>query len=275
MPTRDRFSDCGTDAQDRAVAALVGALIVVVPAAHGQRGGGPRASIACQRIAPGVCEESGNVTMPADSYGSQSTDTVPSQSQAESTYLQPFNTQELADFDSLWEGVADGFPNLAGVKNVTVRRVITCALFARAAGNLYGAFTSGTIARRVVSADNANAAVLAMCIQAAVTGQQSTGVARDAASGNRCSTAVVSIPVQISRSGSRYTVQANSVVSRASGRGPLVVSCRVKGIGMLINLRTPNRRQKLRSVVGPKLSLGYSNPTKKSVGFHAAFTFSS
>jgi len=257
------------------VVALLIAVIVAVPAAHGQRGAGPRASIACKRIAPGVCEESGNVSMPADSYGSQSTDTVPSRSQAESTYLQPFNTQELADFDSLWEGVADGFPKLAGVKNVTVRRVITCALFARAAGNLYGAFTSGTMVRRVVSADNANAAVLAMCIQAAVTGQHATGMARDAASGHQCSTAVVSLPVQISRSGSRYTVAANSAVSRASGRGPLVVSCRVKGSGMVINLRTRNRRQKLRSVVGPKFSIGYSNPTKKSVGFRAAFTFSS
>jgi hypothetical protein len=257
------------------VVALLGALIAAVPAAHGQRGGDPRAGIACKRIAPGVCEESGDVSMPPDSFGSQSTDTVPSQSQGESTYLQPFNTQELADFDSLWEGVADGFPKLAGVKNVTVRRVITCALFARAAGNIYGAFTSGTMVRRVVSADNANAAVLAMCVQAAVTGQQSTGMARDAASGNRCSTAVVSIPVQISRSGSRYTVQANSVVSRASGRGPLTVSCQVKGIGMVINLRSRNRRQNLRSVVGPKFSLGYSNPTKKSVGFRATFRFSS
>ena len=175
--------------------ALLGAVNVVVPVAQGRRGRGPLASIACKRIAPGVCEESGDVTMPPDSYGSQSTDTVPSKSKQESTYLEPFNAQELADFDSLWEGVADGFPNVAGVKNVTVRRVITCALFARAAGNLYGGFTNGTMVRKVVSADNANAAVLAMCIQAAVTGQQSTGMARDAPSGNRCSTAVVSIPV--------------------------------------------------------------------------------
>jgi hypothetical protein len=255
--------------------AVLGALVAAVPAAHGQRGGSPRASIACKRIAPGVCEESGAVSMPPDSYGSQSTDTVPSQSQAESTYLQPFNTQELAEFDSLWESVADGFPNLAGVKNVTVRRVITCALFARAAGNMYGAFTHGTMVRKVVSADNAGAAILAMCVQAAVTGQQSTGMARDAASENPCSSAVISIPVQISRSGSRYTVQANSVVSRASGRAPLAVSCRLKGIGMVIQLRTRTHRQKLRSVVGPKFSIGYSNPSKKSVGFHAAFTFSS
>jgi hypothetical protein len=256
------------------VVALLGALIVAVPAAHGQRGGGPRASIACKRIAPGVCEESGDVSMPPDSFDSQSTDTVPSQSSQESTYLQPFNTQELADFDSLWEGVADGFPNLAGVKNVTVRRVITCALFARVAGNMYGAFSSGTMVRKVVSADNANAAVLAMCVQAAVTGQQSTGIARDAASGNRCSSAVISIPVQISRSGSRYTVQANSAVSRASGRGPLGLSCRLKGIGMVIQLRTRKHRQKLRSVVGPQFSIGYSNPTTKSVGFRATFRFS-
>lgn len=255
------------------VTGLLSALVVAAPAAEGGQERGPSAGIACKRIAPGVCEESGNVTMPPDSFGSQSTDTVPSQSKGESTYLEPFNAQELADFDAMWESVADGFPKVAGVKNVTVRRVITCALFARGAGNIYGAFTSGTMVRRTVSADNANAAILAMCIQAAVTGQQSTGAARDAASRTRCGTAVVSFPVQIARSGSRYTIQANSAVSRASGRNPLAVSCRAKGNGMVIKLRTRKRGQKLRSVVGPKFSIGYSNPTKKPVGFRATFTF--
>ena len=252
-------------------------VVVGLVAAQGGQGRGPLAGIACKPIAPGVCEETGDVTMPPNSSGSQSTDTVPSQSTSESTYLDPFNAQELADFDSLWEAVAEGYPKFARIQNVTVRRVITCALFARAAGNIYGAFTRGTIAPRTVAADNANAAVLAMCIQAAVTGQQSTGVtgmARDAASANRCSTAIVSIPVQISRSGSHYTVQATSGVTKAARPGPLSVACRTKGNGMVIQLRTRKHGQKLRSVVGPKFTIGYSNPSKNSVGFRATFRFS-
>jgi hypothetical protein len=255
--------------------ALVGVLLgvaIVVPAAQGGRGSGPVAGIACNRIAPGVCEESGDVTTPPDGSAIQTTDTVPSLTNAVSTIMEPFNAQELTDFDNMWEGVADGYPKLAGIKNVTVRRVITCALISRAVGNIYGAFSNGTTVTRSVQADNANAAVLAMCIQAAVTGQQAAGVARAAAAANRCSTAVVSFPVQISRSGSRYSISANTTVSRAA-RAPLAVSCQAKGKGLVINLRTRKRGQKLRSVVGPKFGIGYSNQTKRSVGAHVTFRF--
>jgi hypothetical protein len=250
---------------------LVGACVVAAPAAQGRRGSGPWASVACKRIAPGVCEESGDVAMPPDSFAAQTTDTVPASSKEEDTYLQPFNAQELADFDSLWESVADGFPKLSAIKNVTVRRVITCALFSRAGGNMYGAFTHGTMVRKQVSADNANAAILAMCIQAAVTGQQATGAVQGAASATRCSTAVVSLPVQVSRAGSRYTITANSSVSRASG--PLAVACQAKGNGMIIKLRPRKRGRKLRAVAGSRFGIGYSNHTSKSVRVHATFRF--
>jgi hypothetical protein len=255
--------------------ALVGVLlgtVILVPSAQGGRGSGPVAGIACKRIAPGVCEESGDVTTPPDGSAIQTTDTVPSLSNAVSTIMQPFSTDELADFDNLWEGVAAGYPKLAGIKNVTVRRVITCALISRDVANIYGAFTNKTMVQKQVAADNANAAVLAMCIQAAVTGQQAVGVARDAASANRCSTAVVSFPVQISRSGSRYTISANTTVSRAA-RAPLAVSCQAKGKGLVIKVRTRKRGQRLRSVVGPKFGIGYSNQTKRSVGAHVTFRF--
>jgi hypothetical protein len=255
--------------------ALVGVLlgsVIVVASAQGGRGSGPLAGIACKRIAPGVCEESGDVTSPPGGTASQTTDTVPSLSNAVSTIMQPFNTQELADFDNLWEGVADGYPKLAGINNVTVRRVITCALISRNVGNVYGAFSKGTMVTKSVAADNANAAVLAMCVQAAVTGQQAVGVARAAAAG-RCSTAVVSFPVQVSRSGSRYTISANTTVSRAA-RAPLVVSCQAKGNGLVIQVRTRKPGRKLRSVIGPNFGIGYSNQSRKSVGVHATFRFS-
>jgi hypothetical protein len=256
--------------------ALVGVLlgtVIFVASAQGGRGSGPLAGIACKRIAPGVCEESGDVTTPPDGTATQNTDTVPTLSKAESTIIEPFNTQELADFDNLWDEVATGYPKLAGINNVTVRRVITCALISRAVGNIYGAFSGGTVVTRTVKADNANAAVLAMCVQAAVTGQQAAGVARVATSANRCSTAVVSFPVEISRSGSRYTISANTTVSRAA-RAPLAVSCQAKGNGLAIKVRTRRRGQKLRSVVGPKFGIGYSNQSKTSVGVHVTFRFS-
>ena len=182
--------------------------------------------------------------------------------------MEPFTTDQLADFDNLWETVAVGYPKLGGVKNVTVRQVITCAIIARAVGNIYGALTKGGMVTQSVAGDNANAAILAMCIQAAVTGQKAAGtVARDAASANSCSTAVVSFPVQISRSGSRYTISANTTVSRAA-RAPLAVSCQAHGKGLVIKLRTSKRGVKLRSVVGPNFSIGYSNQSKHSVGAH-------
>jgi hypothetical protein len=239
----------------------------------GGRGGGPLAGIACKRIAPGVCEESGDATSPPDGSATQTTDTVPSLSNAESLIMQPFTTDQLADFDNLWETVADGYPKLGGIKNVTVRRVITCALISRGVADIYGALSRGGMVEKSVAADNANAAVLAMCIQAAVTGQQAVGMARDAALANHCSTAVVSFPVQISRSGSRYTVSAHTTVSR-DAQAPLAISCQAKGKGLVIKLRARKRGRKLRSVVGPKFGIGYSNQSKHSVGVHATFRFS-
>jgi hypothetical protein len=256
-----------------ALIAVVLGTVVLVPPAQGGRGSGPIAGIACKRIAPGVCEESGDVATPPGGEATQTTDTVPSLSNATSLIMEPFTTDELADFDNLWEGVADGYPKFAGINNVTVRRVITCALISRTVGNVYGTFSKGTVVTRTVAGDNANAAVLAMCIQAAVTGQQAVGVAGDAASANHCSTAVVSFPVQVSRSGSRYTISANTTVSRAA-RAPLAVSCQAKGKGLVIKLRTRKRGQKLRSVVGSKFSVGYSNQSKHSVGAHVTFRFS-
>jgi hypothetical protein len=246
---------------------------VLAPSALGGRGGGPLAGIACKRIAPGVCEESGDATSPPDGAATQTTDTVPSLSNAESLIMEPFTTDELTDFDNLWETVADGYPKLAGIHNVTVRRVITCAIISRGVGDVYGQLTKGGTVTGSIAGDNANAALLAMCIQAAVTGQKASNVARDAAASNRCSTAAVSFPVQISRSGSRYTISANSTVTRAA-RAPLAVSCQAKGKGLVIKLRTRKRGRKLRSVVGPKFSIGYSNQSKHSVGVHATFRFS-
>ena len=126
---------------------------------------------------------------------------------------------------------------------------------------------------RMVAADNGASAILAMCVQAAVTGQQGSGVARDACRLQPLPTAVVSLPVQISRSGSTYTVRANTTVSKAHG-GPLVASCQVKGNGLVIKLRARKRGRKLRSILGSKLGIGFSKQTGRSVGFRATDRFS-
>ena len=235
---------------------------------------GPLARIACARIAPGVCEESGNISLPPHSSGSQATDTVPTQSTEEDTLLAPLKGQDLADFDSLWDTVAEGDSQLAKIRNTTVRRVITCALVARGISNWYAAFKGGSISKQVITADNANAALLAICVQVAVLGQQqATTRARDAAANGRCSVGLVSIPVQVVRSGSRYRITLTRAATRARQRGPLAISCRARSRGIQIRVRS-RRRRGLRRAVGSHFSIGYSNATSHSVGVRATFRFS-
>jgi hypothetical protein len=255
-----------------ALVVLVAAGGIVAAPVAGGRERPPVASVACARIAPGVCEESGDIKVGAGAYGSQATDTVPTASSQEQTFLDPLSAGDLADFDSLWEGVADGYPKLAGVQNTTVRRVITCALFSRYLGNMYTLLGGGKGRNLEVTAGNAYAAVLAVCIQVAVIGQQSSGAAQGARAARQpCRMAVVSIPVQVSRSRSGYVIQSSAAVKRAAGRGPLAFACRSKGKGTLISVR--GRGRKLRRIVGPSFRLGYSNQSAKAVGVRATFRF--
>jgi hypothetical protein len=248
----------------------VTAALALAAAAGGH---GPVAHIACKRIAPGVCEESGNVDLPPDGYASQTTDTVPSQSRESDSLLEPLGQNELAAFDSLWETVADGSPKLADIKNTTVRRVLTCSIMARGFANFYGVFSSKVKVNAQVKGDNAYAALLSICIEATITGQQAAGVAADQASVASCSQAVVSMPIQISHTSSGWLVQVNSPVTKASGRKPLAISCQPKGKGLLIKVRPRRRGQKLRKVIGGHFSLGYANPTTSPVQVHTTFTF--
>ena len=235
---------------------------------------GPLARIACKRIAPGVCEESGNISLPPHSYGSQATDTVPTQSTEEDTFLTPLNAGELADFDALWDTVAEGDSQFSKIKNTTVRRVITCALVAKGTSSYYALYRGGSTPRMEITAGNANAAILAICIQVAVFGQQQAAAqARDAAGSGRCSVGLVSIPVQVVRSGSRYRVTLTQSARRARQRGPLAVSCQARSGRIQIRVRS-RRRRGLRRAVGSHFSIGYSNGSTHSVGIRATFRFS-
>src|ERR1039457_1786373 len=106
-----------------------------VPSAHGGRGSTPIARIACAETATGPCSESGSIALPPNSFGTQSTDTVPDSSTKAVTTVGITNTDaaDLNGFDETWVTVVDAFPKLSTIKSKLVRRVITCALFARGA----------------------------------------------------------------------------------------------------------------------------------------------
>jgi hypothetical protein len=55
--------------------------------------------------------------------------------------------------------------------------------------------------------------------------------------------------------------------------GPLVVSCRTKGRGLLISERTRPHSPRLYRLIGPHLSIGFSNHTTSPVKIHTTFTF--
>jgi hypothetical protein len=256
------------------VAVLVVALAAVARASHGGRGSHPLAHIACGQAAT-QCSEAGSVNLPPNSVGSQSTDVVPTKATAASAFMEPLNANELSGFDATWATVVDSFPKFANIKSTTVRRVITCAVMARAAAYLLqGAYDSQM--EGDVRAANAYAAYLSVCVQMTVLAQKAAGVAARTAAASPsavCAQANVSVTVMVSRTGSGYRATLVGRTSKASGRTPLTVSCRPKGAGMLVSLRPRANRRRLGQLVGPHLSLGFSNPTNRSVGIRTRFTF--
>jgi hypothetical protein len=262
----------------RRIALLVFAMVAagaLASAASARRNRQAIAGIACARIAPGVCEESGDITLGPSSFGSQATDTVPTQSTEEDSFLEPLSKSDLADFDSLWDTMVVDEPKLAKITNVTLRRAITCAMFARGTANMYAALTEGGAASETVTADNLNTGLLSVCIQVTIVGQDAQGQApRARSASSRCSQAVVSIPVEISRSGSGYTIRTGSKVSRAGPRTALATSCRVTSSGMVIKARPRRPGRRLRPIVGPKFRLAYSNRASHPVAVRATFRFS-
>jgi hypothetical protein len=253
------------------VAALAGTLAVVAPVAQGGRRADPVAETACAKIAGGGCQESGNIKMPAHGTGSQFTDVVPAQATQASAFLEPLSTNDLAAFDSTWEDVVAGYPNLSKVKSTPVRRVITCAILARAE-TARVAYAYGLSAEGEVRGQNIYAAYLSICIQVTVLAQrQATGQATAGATAG-CAQANVSVPFLVSRTASGYVFKLSGQTSKATRRGPLAVSCGAKGNGLLIKTRVRARRRKLHQVIGPHLRIGFSNPTSASETIHTTFT---
>jgi hypothetical protein len=253
------------------------ALALGVPAAHGGRPD-PVARIACDENATGPCSESGSIALPPGSYGSQSTDTVPNGSTQAVATVGSTNTdvEDLNAFDDTWESVTDAFPKLSVIKSKLVRRVITCAVLARGAAQLH--YSSNFNASEEVNgtADAYYQAVLGVCIQIAVAGQRDLrGAPRAASASTRCSTVLVAVPVELQRTATGYRAVARHVrTRRGSSRGPLSVSCSSSPTGMAITLKPRSATAKLRQVIGPRLNVGFSNASKRSLTLHTTFAFS-
>jgi hypothetical protein len=242
------------------VVALLGALVVAVPSAY-----------ACPSTATD-CSESGNITMQPNSYGSQSTDVTPTGATKGAIDDSPLGSAGVSAFDNMWQTVATAFPKLGGIKNVFVRRVITCAIFARQFTDLYGVLDKTLSGSDTATATDTSELFLTLCVQAAYQGQlaMSGHVAHSASTA--CSTAIVSIPIEIERDGGQYKARFSAKPTKAT-KPPLVVSCKVNGSSTLINMHPRARRKKLYKVIGNHLSIGFSNPAQTPVAVHTVFKF--
>ena len=237
-------------------AATAGALAVAAsPSLGGTPTRAPRAHAACAPTHGYICEESGSLTMAPDSTGAQSTDVVPRKAQKEFSLIEPLDAKQLAAFDGLWDTVVTNTPelHLDMVKNTTVRRIITCAVFARTAGTAIGhAFNQPD--EQEFEGTNAAAAILSLCINATVIGQKAAAAGHvvrtepdaHAAATPPCSVASIAIPVQISRVGSQYKIQGTGVISKAR-RPPLTVTCKGTAQGIAVTVKRPRRASGSRS----------------------------
>jgi hypothetical protein len=249
-----------------AVLALVAPIAVAQEA--GGHGGGPLAYIACPNTAT-ACKEKGKITTPAHGTGVQSTDVVPTGSTAGDIFTTPFTNDEVKTFDALWEAVPERYPSLANVKNVFVRRILTCAFIGRAVGRI------GSGVRVEADEDNEDVAnaFAQLCVQTvyATYLAEAEPSARVASGG--CGVGHVSIPVEIKRSGRKYIAQINALTQKASGRSPLIVSCRQRGPGLDIGLRPRTRERKLYQVLGAHMTIGFANKGNTPVQVQTVFAF--
>jgi hypothetical protein len=253
------------------VAVLVVVLAVGVSLAYGSSRPDPKAHVACAANVAGPCSESGSIALPPNSSGTESTDVVPTKATEASMFIEPASASELSSFDASWATVVENNPKLGNIKNTIVRRVITCSVMAREAASLLQSVYDDA-SEGMVRADNAYAMWLAVCLQVTISSQQQAPPVASAASVG-CAQANFSATVMVSRAGSSYVARLVGRTHRATGRVPLVVSCRAKGRGMLVSLRPRLRSHRVGPLLGPHLSVGFSNPTSQSVGIHTRFTF--
>lgn len=249
------------------IAIALGASIVLAGPAGGHRAG-PLAYIACAKDAT-ACSEHGDISTPAHGTGVQATDVVPKGSTQGSEVITPFSKDDLKSFDSLWFGVVDATPSLVAVKNVFVRRLLTCALIAPAVVSF------GTPTQVMASASSGDPANLfaQVCVQTVYATYLAEGGPSADVAASGCGMGLVSIPVEIRRAGGKYIAQINARTQKPSGRPPLVVSCRRHGLGLQIGMRPSARHRKLYQALGGHMTIGFANKSNRPVRVHTTFAF--
>lgn len=252
------------------VAGLVAVLAGLVPPALGGQHKHPIAKIACAPNASS-CSERGTINLPPNSYGSQSTDTTPSGSSSANSLL---SASDLPAFDAMWEGVVEGYPKLGGVKNLFVKRTITCVIIARVVDFNYAAFAGSKPQSPEIASPTIYALALQACLETIVSAQMPVMLAADATvARSGCDRATVSVPILLERTGKGFKAQINGPAAKATGRPPVVLSCSPTPTGLNLTFKPTAPGRKLRSVVGPKLSIAFANPSNKPVTVSAKYTF--
>jgi hypothetical protein len=260
----------GTPRTIALIATLVAVLVGLAPAALGVERSRPTAKIACGANASS-CAESGTLALPANSFGSQSTDTTPSGSSSATSLI---SAADLPAFDAMWEGVVAGYPKLAGVKNVFVKRTITCVIIARVVDFNYASFTGSKPQSSVIASSTIYVLALQACLETIVSAQTPVAVGAHAfAAKSGCDQASVSVPILLERVGTGFKAQVTAPATPASGRPPVVVTCAPTPSGLKLAFKPAAPGRKLRSVVGPKLSIAFANPTSKSVTVATNYRF--
>lgn len=218
------------------------------------------------------CQESGNFTTPPNGTSEERPDLVPTKSTKGEVLAAPASPDQAAYFDSNWATIVDVFPKLSGIKNVFVRRVLTCAVMAPQASDAFSSFSTQVNSSTTANSTDTSQLFLTLCLQMVYETQQAMGSHLVRAASAGCGLAKESIPITVKRTGNTYSAQVHATPSKA-GKTPLQVSCRAKGSGIQVSMRPRARRQKLRQVI-PQMGIGFSNPTSKPVKIHAVFSFS-
>lgn len=255
----------------RALLIVVGlGALAFVPIAHGGRE--PTARIACATGAA-ACQEAGKASAPAHGTAEQLTDVVPTKSKKGTEWVTPFSKRDLTEFDSMWETIAEGFPKLGGIKNVFVKRLLTCAVFSVSFTDFAGVYAASKTGSATAKRTDTSQLFLTLCLQMVLASQrQPTGPAADASSSG-CSQALVTIPIEIKRSGGGYVAKFDAKPRRPTRPTSLAVTCRPKGSGILIGMHPRSPSRYLHQVIGSQMAVGFSNASAKSVGIHTTFTF--
>jgi hypothetical protein len=195
----------------------------------------------------------------------------------------PISKADLPAFDDMWETVAEAYPTVAKVQNTFVKRVITCAVYARAIDVANAYFSDSKPASAEVYDPTLYTLALRACLEVVVAAQLpvkasadatgTTGVTGPPRVTSRCGQVMISVPIMVERAGTGFKWEVTGSASPARGRPPLSVSCKPTSSGLVLTAKPKRRGAKLVTVAGPKLNVGFANPTNQTVTLNGTYTF--